>query len=1058
MKKIILFFYFFVPFILVGQNSQQISLAGEWRFDLDPMDKGEKEQWFVKRLSNKIQLPGITDEGEYGVEVIEEGKLSRLYKYIGKAWYQTDIFIPDTWKDKNIRLDFERIMWKSQLWIGDRYMGFQESLSTPHIYDLGKLTPGKHTLTLCIDNREIYPIGNLWGHSYGEQTQIIWNGIIGEMKMYAQPDVLVRKIRTFPDDKGNLDIEVNIVNNSTQQQKIELYLELTDRQTGKIVRKVRSNHTVLEGHQRIIRSIKIVNPRLWDEFSPALYKLNCSIKSKFGSEEYTPIVFGFRTIGKTEDYITINGLRRFLRGNLDCAVFPLAGYPYTQKDDWMRILKLYRDYGLNHVRFHSWTPPKAAFEAADELGLYVLSEIFWRDGWMGKGLDVDSVEPFLRPELKRIADTYGDHPSLVMLALGNELGGFDRNRMDPWIKEVKEHDPRHFYSVSVRRPPTAHADINFQGDLSSPYPLLFINQKRFSTDWDYAQWYGKASSLPSIQHEVGQWVFYPDWNEIDKYTGTLRARSMELFRDLAKQRGVYEQNKEFIQSSGLQSLNLYKENIESLLRTPLCGGFQLLGMQDFTGQGVALIGWLDAFYENKGIVTPDRFRNWCNTTVPLMRAPSYVYTNRDTLKVKVEIFHFAQEDIKNAQINWSIKDEDGYTWEKGVFTCDINNTELTPVGEVCFALEKIKQSRKLLFEVAIQGSEFKNDWNFWVFSENAPEKIPNPVIETYSVSEAIDHLRNGEKVILWAHQLGSSKNAGYAYWKPTFWQAGGHGNEGFVNGAVIRNHHPALKGFPTDYYLDFQWTDICEGARGFDLEGLPSNIRPIVQPIHDFRFNRKLGSIIEFISPEGGLLLICGYNLVDSLEIRPAARVLKNSLMQYVSSPGFKPVDMLDYDWMKRELYDINGIYLPPSEFENAFLYVKAGGRHQKNGLTEWSMEKDASALFETDKYGYRVKCDKIIVDESFSAWQGDDIQLDLKIPFDFDGKIKIYLSNPDQKERKGNILFNGKEIYTDPIPVEGKWITLEMNPGDALLGTISVLFQSLTEYPLLISEIAVTI
>lgn len=1046
---------FSIPLVLSAQITDRISLAGKWRFALDSTDVGEKEGWYTKTLADRIRLPGITDEGGYGPEVMESGKLSRLHKYIGKAWYQLDITVPETWKNRQVSLFFERIMWRSKVWLDDTYAGCRESLLTPHVYDLGKLAPGPHTLTVCIDNREIYPIGNEWSHSYGDQTQIIWNGIIGEMILSAHPDIRIERIRTFPDDTGKLDIEVSVCNRTGKKGKARLFFSLKDKKTGQVVGKVKFGYEVSPGTNRITKSLKVTDPHLWDEFSPALYELTGSVKSKSGEDVCEPVVFGFRSIGKTDDYILVNGKKRYLRGNLDCAVFPLTGYPAMDKASWLRILQCYKDFGFNHVRFHSWTPPKAAFEAADELGLYVLSEIFWRDGWMGKGLEIEKAEPFLRPELRRIADTYGNHPSLLMLAMGNELGGFDRTKLDPWIAEVKAHDPRHFYAVSVRRPVTAHTDLNFQGDLSSPYPLLFIGEGRLSTDWDYARWYGDASPLPSFQHEVGQWVFYPDWNEINKYTGTLRARSLEAYRELAVRHGVYGQNKEFIRSSGLQSLALYKENVESLLRTPRCGGFQLLSMQDFPGQGVALVGWLDSFYDNKGIVTPESVRNWCNTTVPLMRTSSYLYTSADTLKAAIEVLRFAGAGLKQASVGWQLADESGKVWKQGCFApCDLEEATLNKVGSLSVPLYTRKSSQKLVLTVSIQDTEFKNSWNFWVFHPQVAEKNPS-VIETTSVTEALDAFKKGKKVVLWAHRSGTDKNAGYAHWKPTFWQAGGQGNEGFTNGAVIRNTHPAFREFPTDHYLDFQWFDICKGGRAFDLEGLAPSIRPLVQPIHDFHFNRKLGAIMEFAGREGGKMLICGYNLVDSLKKRPAAQALRNSLLHYAASSAFQPADTLDTGWMKRELDGIPTSCLAPAGFEKASLYVKAGGRVEQNGRTEWALEKDASAFYETDKYGYQVHCDHIRVEAPFSAWAGKKIRLDLKLPFDFGGEIKLLLCNPDKKIGRGTLLFNGKETAVELTVNQSEWIALQVKPGETLLGKISILLNSRDAGSLYIGGIA---
>ena len=218
---------------------------------------------------------------------------------------------------------------------------------------------------------------------------------------------------------------------------------------------------------------------------------------------------------------------------------------------------------------------------------------------------------------------------------------------------------------------------------------------------------------------------------------------MESYKKQALKHGVYEQNKEFTQSSGLQSLTLYKENVESLLRTPYCGGFQLLSIQDYPGQGVALVGWLDSFYDNKGIVTPKKVRNWCNTTVPLMRVPSYIYMSVDTLKVGIEVFHFANKDIEDARIDWQLRNDNGYVWDKGTFDhYDIKNAELNKIGFLSVPLNKIDRSQKLVLEVSIRDTEYKNNWNLWVFTEQKDLK-DNSVKETTSVTEAIDFLKAG---------------------------------------------------------------------------------------------------------------------------------------------------------------------------------------------------------------------------------------------------------------------------------------------------------------------------
>lgn len=1045
MKKI-----FFILMLLLCKYSycqNVISISGKWGIQLDSLDLGESEKWFNHDLKDSIMLPGITDEAGLGNEFIEVGKLTRLHKYIGKAWYQTCITIPQSWNGKSIDLFLERIMWKSDLWIDNKKIGDCSSLSTPHIYSLGKLKPGKHRLTLRVDNSEIYPIGNLWSHSYGDQTQIIWNGILGRMELSAHPNARFISIRTFFSAEGKLKLEFLFRNTEKIKKEATVSLIIKEKKSGVIVFHNNLTYTLPSGIHRINKVLTIESPLIWDEFSPNMYTLECILTSNKDTDIYPNIEFGFRSLSKNSDYIVLNGVPRFLRGNLDCAVFPLTGYPPTNKEEWLQILKKYKDYGLNHVRFHSWTPPQAAFEAADELGLYILCEIFWRDGWMGKNLNVKAVAPFILSELYNISDSYGNHPSFIMQAIGNELGGFDITELDPLIAEVKKYDNRKFYLTSIRRPMTKHADIDVQGDLSSPYPKIFISEGRFSTDWDYTKWFGNASPLPNIQHEVGQWVFYPDWETIDKYNGLLRSRDMEKFKKKAIQYGVYKQNMEFVKSSGNQSLSLYKENIESFLRTPGCGGFQLLGMQDFTGQGVALVGWLDAFYDNKGIVSPKKFRQWCNTTVPLIRTSSYCYINSDTLKADVDIFHFALKDLPNKNVLWHLIDKDnGQILASGKFKdCNIYNTSLTKIGKLSIPLHSIEQAKQVILSVSLEGTTYRNDWNFWIFPEKEPTYInKDNIIETCNPDSAIYYMDKGANVLLWAYNLGSTKNEKLAQWIPAFWNGGESEDEGSLNGTFIQKSHPALKGFPTDSYLDYQWYDICKGGRGFVLRGNVKSSQPIIQPIHDFHFNRKLASLVEFKGKNGGKILICGYNLKDNIEKRPAALTLRNCLYRYIASEHFNPTDYIDYQWVKSELRPSTIDIKVPSEFKNAFLYVKAGAKiNNNNKESKWNINNDG-VVYNSNIYDYKVECENVIrYDLNEYYWSGEALTFEFKLPFDYKGYIKIHIGSALNKNEALKLYFNEKELRIQDYLNEQGWISIKINQGESLFSKAVVKLTS---------------
>lgn len=108
----------------------------------------------------------------------------------------------------------------------------------------------------------------------------------------------------------------------------------------------------------------------------------------------------------------------FLRGTLECCIFPLTGYPPTTKEGWSKVFRSAKEWGLNHLRFHSWCPPKAAFEVADSLGFYLQVEL---PLWSLNVGENPAMNQFLYDEAKRILSEYGNHPSFCFLSLGNEL-------------------------------------------------------------------------------------------------------------------------------------------------------------------------------------------------------------------------------------------------------------------------------------------------------------------------------------------------------------------------------------------------------------------------------------------------------------------------------------------------------------------------------------------------------------------------------------------------------------------------------------------------------------
>ncbi|MDR2982759.1 MAG: hypothetical protein LBV12_10990 [Puniceicoccales bacterium] len=918
------------------------SLAGTWHLRLDPDNRGDAENWAGQSLCDlKIHLPGTLDEAGIGTPTTgsDYGMLTRVHRYIGKAWYQREIDIPDNWRERDIELRLGRVLWESRVWVDGRSVGApQDSLGTPHVHNLGKITPGKHILTLCIDNAMIHPIGDK-GHAYTEATQIIWNGVIGEISLRPRGPVAATLIRTFP-DSGNktVEVEATLVHNSGTAQQVSLQFSVRRKNDGVVISQASKDISILAGENVVKTQVPLSEAQPWSEFAQPLYILETRIRSSDGVDSPRDHVFGFRTLGRQGPHLTVNGIPTFIRGNLDCVHFPLTGYPPDDIDVWRRIFKIYREHGLNQVRFHSWCPPEAAFSAADELGIYIQAEVLWIDYWMsskgrlgmdtlgypqGVGKGDRTIDAYVQAEARRMFDAYGNHPSFCFFNIGNELGNSNFEVMNEWIGKWKQYDPRILYAASSARAIMANDD--FQDTHNIPGVGGTVNTSgRPDTNWDYEKSYSRAP-VPVIAHELGQMPVYPNWNEIAKYTGVVRARNLEEFRELAVRSGVAEQSADFQAASGRMNRLIYKEGIEALFRTPSCTGFSLLSMQDYSGQGEALIGWLDSFYDSKGFLTAEEFRRYCNTTVPLARFSKYSWTEDETFSATIEVAHYGEKPLVGASPQWRIYDTAGKVFFEGKLPAvTLGLGSVTRLGEVRVPLAKLgTPARRLALEVRLAGTEFVNDWNIWVFPQQVTEDVPDGLVLTDDGGVALQALQQGKPVLFDAHRHGKGGER-YARFKPLFWSASFFpGQQTETLGALIQNRHRALAKFPTDSALDWQWQELCRDAHGFLLNDLPKDYRPIIQPVHDFHYGGKLGSLFE-VRVGKGRLLVSGYDITTNLETRPAARQLRSSLVAYASSPQFLPATSLEESAFRKIFPPppVPAEIVQPAGFEKAALYV----------------------------------------------------------------------------------------------------------------------------------------
>lgn len=922
MKNPIFFLLFtFITSLAVAQKPnknadaarQRIDLKGQWQFALDTSDAGIKEQWFKKDLSDKILLPGTTDLSKKGFLNTDSTTmhLRRVYRYEGAAWYRRKVTIPKSFFSKHIRLVLERTK-TSKIWVDDVLVGGSAIMQAPQEFDLSKyLGPGEHVITVQIDNSlKLTPYGNV--HIYSDDAQTNWNGIIGELFLEATTKTFINNLQVYPDIKlKNISVQLGIENYKALRN-VDVVLTVEKILNGRVER--------LKPQKFELASKALLNltyelgddAELWDEYHQPLYKVTAAIAGRNMNDEASAS-FGMRKFAVTGTQFSINDRTIFLRGKHDAAVFPLTGHPPMDVEGWVRIFNIAKSYGINHYRFHSWSPPAAAFSAADQVGIYLQVELpFWG------GLDDDATAMALRAEGMAMLKNFANHPSFVLFSHGNEIWG-GHERVEQNILAFKAYDSRPLYTmgsnVNIGYFPLQKSSDFFvgtrtqsEGDTILTHTRLthaFADSKNGATlnslppstkiKYDYPV---SQMKVPIISHEIGQYQIYPDYKEIKKYTGVLEARNLEIFRDRLKKADMLDQNLAFQKASGAWAALCYKAEMEAAIRTKGFGGFQLLDLQDFPGQGTALVGILDAFMDSKNVVSREEWLKSCNDVVLLLEFPKYVYTNQESFNAKIEIANYSNKNIERGY-EWSLKTERGVLLKQGSFPPTVMGSgQITTLGSIDVPLDGIGKAERVTVRIALTDGSYLNTYSFWVYPQVSTKTDVAGVNVVTSIDEDIfKKLQKGAKVLLMPQTAAVKDNSVPGLFPPEFWNWGmfkgiSESNKKPVSpgtlGLLTDPKHPIFNSFPTDAHTNWQWFSIIKASNSLILDQTDAAYRPIVQVIDNLERNHKMGMVFEFKVGKGKLL-VCTSQL-NTIMDKPEARQFYNSLIEYMKSSKFKPV------------------------------------------------------------------------------------------------------------------------------------------------------------------------
>jgi len=875
---------------------QRLDLSGEWQYILhDAPDS--------VAATGKLTLPGTLDTNGAGIPVPPSDittQLSRKVTYTGKVTYCRTIDIPLTMKGKNVSLFMERTR-PTTVKVDGIDAGYRNSISAPQTYDLSSfLTPGRHTIGITVDNGGSIPLAvRNNSHACAESTQTNWNGIIGDICILSSNPTRFSDILVTPDVKSKSFIITGSIHNPGNMEGLTV--------TASSGTSAARHHLSSELPERFDLTLPMgENAMLWSEWSPSLHDIRLAITDNSGNVlDETEITSGLREFSTSGTHFTINGETTFLRGKHDACVWPLTAHVPMDIESWRKYFKTIKSYGINHVRFHSWCPPEACFAAADEEGIYLQPELpIW--GEIDK--DTKPLLEFLDEDMEAILRAYSHHPSFTMFAIGNELWG-DTSVMKEFIDKAREtvpgllatygsniylgwngHIPGEDFLVTCRvgegkgfsshaRASFSFADADNGGIMNSSYPNTSMNFSRAIA----------KSPVPVIGHETGQYQFYPDFNEAVKYTGALRPDNLRTFKKRAQEAGTLRKSERYFKAAGEWATRLYKADMEMNLRTPGMGGFQLLDIQDYPGQGTALVGILDAFMDSKGFVTPEEWKQSCSGLTVLAELPKRCFSSGETVQIPLKIVNYTTRDLGGTTVDWYLPFAQGATVVDG-------NKGVADAGMIYLPVPEIKKPEKTTLKISADNGSVTNSYDIWIFPRETEAKRIKDVTVTDDIDEALQLLSKGKRVILCPDSASTAPATLGPLFQTDYWNyrmfrticdnIKKEPSPGTM-GLLIENAHPLFSRYPTGFHTDWQWFPVVSNSRPLIIDRLPEAFDPIVEPIDNIERNYRLALIFECWVGKGKLMVIMA-DMVKASEF-PEGKWLLQAAKEYMASKQCKP-------------------------------------------------------------------------------------------------------------------------------------------------------------------------
>ena len=915
-----------------------IGLDGTWQFRLDPQDRGVTEAWYSlsDHFDRTIRVPGIWQRQGFGEE---RGQVRHDYQ--GVAWYGRAFTIPSDWAGRKIWLHLGGILRRARIYVNGQEVGNHEGLTTASNMDLGRaLKPGvAHWLVIRVDNQmrsgKYTPVKDKppyrpieWDYSspVGAFNYIgNWGGIYRSVYLESTGSVWLEGAKVDSDiDQETVTVSATVRNQlPTQSQQIRYQVMILEENGNVVAQRSSQQNIHRKRDQSISLEVEIPDMHLWSPEAPHLYRATVSIYAHGEISDEIQLRFGMRRLSTQGKKVLLNNRPYYLRGYSVGRGDPIEGILPVAKDYYLDQFQTAREFGFNYVRYHSSTPPREAFEAADEVGILLHIELpVMFTSWL-----MPSNKLLLR-ELERILVNYRNHPSLCALAFGNEFNlerDFDTDAekseflrvIDKFYRTGKELAPDVFIMSNAGYPV-------FPSDLIASYKGL------------------SAGGVPTLKHESGGYRdSLPDIDLVERFTGVLKADRLAERRRWVEEKDLTKLYPTLRRHSERLQQTVRKWHFERARSIPELSGYEFWLLVDSPAnhyQDSWEDGLLNYFGEPKAI-TAEEMRQSNAATVLLMSAglDDRTFWADQGKKFELLVSHYGREAIHDGRVVWKLKHGADTLHQGTLENVQVQVGEVKHLGSLSIPPVGLRVASKLDFWVELKEGNFSqtNQWSFWAFPRNFLDKAEGEVILKGVRSEYLrqrypflieatriprtaklviasrldwevyDYLRKGGRVFLMVGPNQFDEQVAADFFP----------GSGQSIGTYILSDHLAMIGYPHGGMCDLQFFSVLDGGTALRIpesptlwitsvggdtgNGQPRNrladrITPIIWGLRNSGGSSgggysRLAWLIE-TRVGNGRLLLSTLRLGENLDAaRPEAAYLFDRLLRYVESDGFEP-------------------------------------------------------------------------------------------------------------------------------------------------------------------------